>query len=532
MLLLGLDVGSSSVKAALVDADSHECVASAFSPVTEMPIDVPAPGLAEQHPDLWWKHICASTGAALRECAEAGLGTAEDVAAVGISYQMHGLVLVDRDLEVLRPSIIWCDGRAVEIGAQAYTSLGADRCLERLLNSPGNFTASKAAWVARNEPELFERAHKMLLPGDWVAARMTGQARTTISGLSEGILWDFSENAPALFLLRELEMEPSLLPDLVPTFGNQGELTGSAAAELGLRPGTPVTYRAGDQPNNALSLNVTLPGEIAATAGTSGVIYGVSGEARHDPLSRVNTFVHVNHTGRAGEPARLGVLMYVNGTGILNSWLRRNVCDASADYEQMNSAASRVPVGSDGLLVLPFGNGAERIPRTATSAAACWVSTSTATAVSICCAPAKRASYSPWRMAWRCCEKPASSRPSFAPADRTCSRARSSAKRWPTPQARRSSCSLRMEPKERRGPRDSVPVSTVRSRRCSGTSRLSPSLSRATVAHTRPRWSRSSAGEMLWRRPLRKAPDSGLMTRTQQPTTTISWATVSEAGAR
>ena len=353
MYLLGYDIGSSSVKASLVEAETGKCAATAFFPPTEAPIHSDRPGWAEQNPDDWWFYLKQATAFVLAQSR----CDAADIKAIGISYQMHGLVCVDKDLQVLRPSIIWCDSRAVPYGQRAFESLGESWCLEHLLNSPGNFTAAKLAWVKDHEFQLFNRIWKILLPGDYIALRMTGEAATTVSGLSEGIFWDFVENKPCRELLELFGFDASLLADIVPTFGPQGELTPAAARELGLAPGTPVTYRAGDQPNNALSLGVLHPGEIASTAGTSGVVYGVIGQVAHDPLSRVNPFAHVNHTAAA---PRLGVLLCINGTGILNAWMRRNVAPGLS-YTEMNALAAEVPVGCDGVSILPFGNGAERM---------------------------------------------------------------------------------------------------------------------------------------------------------------------------
>ncbi len=351
--LLGIDVGSSSVKVSLLDAATGLATASATSPSTELPIQAPQAGWAEQDPAVWWQHVAAATRQAMDK---AGLA-AESVAAIGISYQMHGLVCVDADGAVLRPAIIWCDSRAVEIGAEAAQAIGAERCRQHLLNSPGNFTASKLRWVQQHEPDIYARIRHIMLPGDYIALRLTGTAATTMSGLSEGILWDFVDQAPARLVLDHYGIDPALLPPLVPTFGDQGRLSATAAAELGLAPGTPVTYRGGDQPNNALSLNVLQPGEVAATAGTSGVVYGVTDQPASDPASRVNTFVHLNHQPEA---PRYGVLLCINGTGILNSWLKREVVGEALGYKAMDQLAATAPIGSDGLVMLPFGNGAER----------------------------------------------------------------------------------------------------------------------------------------------------------------------------
>jgi len=355
MYLLGYDIGSSSVKASLVDAQSGKCVATAFYPKHESTILSRQPGWAEQDPFMWMDHVKMATEDVLQQ--KAGLDP-KDIKAIGISYQMHGLVCVDKEMNVLRPSIIWCDSRAVPYGQKAFQALGEKWCLEHLLNSPGNFTAAKLAWVKENEPDLYKRIWKIMLPGDYIAMRLTGNVCTSASGLSEGIFWDFSQNKPSQELLDYFGFDPSLLPAVKPTFGIQGTLTRHAAGLLGLAEGIPVTYRAGDQPNNALSLNVFNPGEIASTAGTSGVVYGVLDKLSYDPLSRVNIFAHVNHT--AADP-RLGVLLCINGTGILNSWMRHNVVQEGTSYAEMDRMASEIGIGSDGLSILPFGNGAERM---------------------------------------------------------------------------------------------------------------------------------------------------------------------------
>ena len=354
MYLLGYDIGSSSVKASLVDAQSGKCVASAFYPKSEAAIIAVKPGWAEQEPASWWENLKLATADIMASSAVCP----EDIKAIGISYQMHGLVCVDKDKNPLRPSIIWCDSRAVPYGQKAFDALGHEQCLSHLLNSPGNFTASKLAWVKENEPELYSKIYKIMLPGDFIAMKLTGEICTTISGLSEGMMWDFSESRTAKMLLDYYGIDESLIPEIRPTFAEQGRVSAAAAAELGLAEGIPVTYRAGDQPNNALSLNVFNPGEIASTAGTSGVVYGVLGEVNYDPKSRVNTFAHVNHTP---EQTRLGVLLCINGTGILNSWMNRNVAPEGISYAEMNDLAATAPIGSAGVSILPFGNGAERM---------------------------------------------------------------------------------------------------------------------------------------------------------------------------
>ena len=354
MYLLGYDIGTSSVKASLVDVATGETAASAQYPDAEAPITAKQPGWAEQEPEMWWEELKQATK---RVFAKADANV--EIGAIGISYQMHGLVCVDKDGKPLRPSIIWCDGRAVPYGNKAFEAIGADNCLSHLLNSPGNFTAAKLAWVKENEPELFAKIYKIMLPGDYIAMKLSGGViNTTVSGLSEGMFWDFKNNEVSKDIMNHFGFPQEVIADIVPTFAVQSKVCAAVAQELGLPEGCPIAYRGGDQPNNALSLNVMKPGEIAATGGTSGVVYGVLGEVNYDKLSRVNTFAHVNHN----QPdTRLGVLLCINGTGILNAWMKRTVAPEGIGYAEMNDLAESVPVGAEGLSVIPFGNGAERV---------------------------------------------------------------------------------------------------------------------------------------------------------------------------
>jgi xylulokinase len=356
MYLLGYDIGSSSIKVALVEAASRRVVAVETYPEigSEMDMISRQNGWAEQHPEEWWRNLCIGTKRLLKNTSINPL----DIKSIGIGYQMHGLVLIDKETMVLRPSIIWCDSRAVSIGNQAYSQIGEDYCLHNLLNSPGNFTASKLRWVQDNEPEIFEKIDKVLFPGDYIAMRLTGTALTTLPGLSEGIFWDFKENKLSNRLLDYFGFSKDLLPEVVPVFSNQGNLSKEAAESTGLHIGVCVTYRAGDQPNNALALNVLHPGEVAATSGTSGVVYGIVNHALTDPKGRINSFAHVNHHEK--QP-RIGVLLCLNGAGIQHSWMKHQVARDNSSYKDMERMISSVPVGSDGLCILPFGNGAERM---------------------------------------------------------------------------------------------------------------------------------------------------------------------------
>ena len=356
-LLLGYDVGTSSVKASLVDIESGSIVATTFYPEQEAPIISKQLGWAEQEPEMWWENLIAATKKL--STLTSNLSTLTSVKAIGISYQMHGLVCVDKDKQVLRPSIIWCDGRAVPYGNAAFEKIGAEKCLSHLLNSPGNFTAAKLAWVKDNEPEIFEKIYKIMLPGDYIAMKLSGgEINTTISGLSEGMFWDFKEQQVSKDIMECFDFRDDIIPDIVPTFAVQSTVCDEVAELLGIPQATPISYRGGDQPNNALSLNVMNPGEIAATGGTSGVVYGVLGDVNYDKKSRVNTFAHGNYSK---DLTRLGVLLCINGTGILNAWVKRIVAPEGISYNEMNELAETVPVGSDGVSIMPFGNGAERM---------------------------------------------------------------------------------------------------------------------------------------------------------------------------
>ena len=351
MLLLGIDLGTSSIKVSVIDADTQKWIASAQYPDEEVGITSLEVGWAEQSPETWWNNIKQ----AIKKINATGKYDPKDIAAIGIGYQMHGLVLVDKRQKVLRDSIIWCDSRAVDDGNKAFSAIGAEICSCSLLNSPGNFTASKLGWVKRNEPKIYEQADKMMLPGDFVGMKMTGDITTTPSALSEGIFWDFAKEEVSKDVMKHFGFDADLIPKVNPVFSVHGDLTENVAEELSLKPRIPVGYKAGDQLNNAVSLNVFQPGEVAATAGTSGVIYAVTDKLFADKFSRVNAFAHVNH---ASNHRRLGVLLCINGTGIMNRWTR----DLSgSDYKFMNELTSRVSPGSDGLMVFPFGNGAERI---------------------------------------------------------------------------------------------------------------------------------------------------------------------------
>ena len=352
MYYLGLDIGSSSIKVAVVEAKTGKSIGVLHEPSNEMEILSLHDDWAEQNPEMWWKYVCKG----IRRMVEETHIDATKISSIGISYQMHGLVIVDKLGHTLRNAIIWCDSRAVEIGNNAYKDLGKKRCNTHLLNSPGNFTASKLKWVKENEPEIYAKIYKFMLPGDYIAYRLTGEINTTKTGLTEGILWDYKQESVANWLLNYYDISRNLVPEIVENFTRQGVICKKAHEDTGLPTGIPITYRAGDQPNNALSLNVFHHGEVAATGGTSGVIYSVSNRLKSNESSRINHFAHVNYTE---EQPLVGKLLCINGAGIQYRWLRNHSVENS--YENMNRKASKIPIGSEGVSVIPFGNGAERM---------------------------------------------------------------------------------------------------------------------------------------------------------------------------
>ena len=353
MLLLGIDIGTSFIKVSVVDADTQQSIASAQYPETETSITSLQTGWAEQSPEMWWEH----TVQAIEKLNATNKFDAKNIAAIGISYQMHGLVIVDKQQKVLRDAIIWCDSRAVEIGENAFKEIGKEICSFSLLNSPGNFTASKLAWVKKNEPEIYKQIDKIMMPGDFIAMKLTGEITTTSSALSEGIFWDFKKDAVSKDVMMHFGFEELVIPKVEELFSSHGKLLPAVAEKLGLDENISVTYKAGDQPNNALSLNVLQPGEVAANGGTSGVIYAVTDKLLSDKFSRVNSFVHVNHEI---DNKRIGVLLCINGAAIMYSWTKK-ICGENLSYKEMDQAAAKVKPGSEGLFVLPFGNGSERM---------------------------------------------------------------------------------------------------------------------------------------------------------------------------
>ena len=347
---LGIDLGSSSVKTSLFDSTSGKSVDSCTYPSSEMEIISKEDGWAEQDPNYWWDCIL-KTFENLSEKNDFKL-----VRSIGISYQMHGLVVLDKNNNLIYNSIIWCDSRAVKIGQRAESELESSILENKILNSPGNFTASKLRWLKENRSDVYDQISKIMLPGDYIVFKLTNKISTTPMGLSEGILWDFHSDKLSEDVLEYYNIDRKLIPEIVDSVGNQGTISDDVRDRFGFDNDVKVTYRAGDQPNNALALNVFDNGEVAASGGTSGVIYSITKDINSKEPSRINHFAHVNYNDNNKS---IGKLLCINGAGIQYRWLRNHSVGKS--YEKMNEAASSIPVGSEGISVIPFGNGAERM---------------------------------------------------------------------------------------------------------------------------------------------------------------------------
>ncbi len=345
---LGIDIGSSSVKVALIDREGR-AIAEVREPSQEMPMKSLQAGWAEQDPEMWWQYTCEAI-----EKITSQLETS-DILSIGLAHQMHGLVLVDQQGNLLRDAIIWCDSRAVPYGSLLADHIGTKQCLDSMLNLPGNFTASKLAWIREHEPDIYKKIACVMLPGDYICYRLTGELSTTAGNLSEGCFWDFKGHRLSPKILEALGLSIDHFPAILQCMDNHGVTRGQIDIN-GLPDEIPVCYKAGDQPNNAYALGVTEPGQVAGTGGTSGVIYAVTDKLVADPSQAVNSFAHFNHSSKT---SRIGILLCINSVGILYAWMRRMLGDLS--YGHMEELASRAPVGSDGLAIIPFGNGAERM---------------------------------------------------------------------------------------------------------------------------------------------------------------------------
>jgi xylulokinase len=351
MLLLGIDVGTGGSRAVVIN-ETGRIVASAT--VEHEPFASPQTGWAEQDPDDWWR----ASVAAIREVVSRDNVSPEEIAAVGLSGQMHGSVLLnDRD-EIVRPALIWCDQRSDKQCEQLTQQIGAEQLIKLTCNPAlTGFTLPKMLWVRDNEPETWQQVRSVLLPKDYVRFRLTGDKATDVADASGTLLLNVAERKWSHEMLAASEIDASLLPTVFESPEITGTISTSAAELTGLRAGTPVVAGAGDQAGGAVGIGIVQPGAVSATIGTSGVVFAATNSPALDPKGRVHTFCHAI-------PGRWHVMGVTQGAGLSMRWFRDQFGAGMGEgdpYDRMTEEAAQVESGSNGLLWAPYLMG-ERTP--------------------------------------------------------------------------------------------------------------------------------------------------------------------------
>lgn len=354
--LIGIDLGTSGVKTVLFD-ESGKPVASS---TVEYPLYQPNLGWAEQDPEDWWKGTCESINNVM---LKSGVNK-QDVKGVGLSGQMHGAVLLDKNDKVLRKAIIWCDQRSAAECDQITQLVGKERLIEITANPAlTGFTASKVMWVKNNEPQIFEKIAKILLPKDYIRLRLTGEYATEVSDASGMQFMNIAQRKWSSEVLGKLEISESMLGKMYESQEVTGKVTASAAAITGLNEGTIVVGGAGDQAAGAVGNGIVKPGVVSSTIGTSGVVFAYTDKLTIDPLGRVHTFCHA-------VPNTYHIMGVTQGAGLSLKWFRDNFCMeelmtaelSNIDvYKLLDAEAENITPCSDGLVYLPYLMG-ERTP--------------------------------------------------------------------------------------------------------------------------------------------------------------------------
>ena len=365
--MMGIDVGTTGTRAVIVRPDGHVVGAATGD---HQPMRMLRPGWAEQDPEDWWQAALVAIRRALSEARLKG----SEVAAVGFTGQMHGVVLLDKALTVLRPALIWCDQRSQPQCEWITQKTGRERLIQYVSNPAlTGFSAPKLLWVRDNEPQVFERAAHFLLPKDFVRFRMTGEFASDVSDASGTLLFDVTNRRWSREMLAALEIDSALLPRVFESPEITGEITQETAVLTGLTAGTPVAAGAGDQAASAVGNGIVLPGLTSATLGTSGVIFSYTESPKLDPRGRIHTFCHA-------VPGKWHVMGVTQGAGLSLRWFRDQFApsetwyarNTDADpYELLIRQAERVPAGCDGLLWLPYLMG-ERTPHLDAQARGMW----------------------------------------------------------------------------------------------------------------------------------------------------------------
>jgi xylulokinase len=350
MTLLGIDVGTGGTRAVVVDDDGH-VVASATE--EHAPFASPHAGWAEQDPGDWWRACAIAVRAAL-DRTERGA-----IAAVGLSGQMHGAVVLDQRGDVLRPSLIWCDQRTGAQCGAIVERIGEARLIE-LTSNPAltAFTLPKLLWLRDHEPETWRGVRTVLLPKDYVRLRLTGERATDAADASGTLLFDVANRRWSTAMLDAAELDERLFPDVFESPEVTGRVSAAGAEATGLAEGTPVVAGAGDQAAGAVGMGVVQPGVVSATIGTSGVVFAATDRPARDPLGRVHTFCHAIRD-------RWHVMGVTQAAGLSLRWFEERfgagVDDGRDAYERLCDEAASVPPGADGVIWAPYLLG-ERTP--------------------------------------------------------------------------------------------------------------------------------------------------------------------------
>jgi xylulokinase len=350
--ILGIDVGTGGTRAVLLD-EAGKVVASATS--EHAPISAPQIGWAEQDPRDWWRATCSAT----KECLQLARVSADEIAGVGLTGQMHGMVLLDAAGEVLRPAIIWCDQRTEAQGRAITEKIGARRLIELTANPAlTNFTLTKIWWVQQHEPQIWSRVHSLLLPKDYARFRLTRARACDVADASGTLLFDVAHRRWSAPMAEISNVRPEILPQIFESPEISGRISEEGSRATGLRVGTPVVAGAGDQAAGAVGMGIVRPGAVSATIGTSGVVFAATATPTMDPQGRIHTFCHA-------VPGRWHVMGVTQSAGFSLSWFRDTLCTGRdgnrVSYDQLTAEAAGTKPGGDGLLWLPYLMG-ERTP--------------------------------------------------------------------------------------------------------------------------------------------------------------------------
>jgi xylulokinase len=358
MYWLGIDVGTGGTRALLVDEKGK--VRHTFTAAHE-DIQMERPLWAEQHPENWWE----AAQKAIRGVIAASGVSGKSVQGVGLSGQMHGLVLLDESDRVIRPALIWCDQRSQAQVDALNASIGKETVLACIANPVlTGFTLPKLLWVRDNEPELFAHVRKILLPKDYLRLRLTGEYASDVSDASGTALFDVVGRRWSKEFAERLELSTKILPTVFESHEICGKVSKEGAASTGLSEGTPVVAGAGDQAASAVGNGIVEPGLVSCTIGTSGVVFAHTKSPAYDPAGRVHTFCHAVR----GAWHLMGV---TQGAGLSLQWFRRNLAP-DQDYDTLTAEAAGAPAGSQGLYWLPYLMG-ERTPHLNSSARGGWI---------------------------------------------------------------------------------------------------------------------------------------------------------------